>query len=202
MPTGLTIRAQNLAGWKKKGEKAAKIFKSRSMAVALATVVDEEMRNIIKEQFSSEGAAGGSAGKWPALESRYAARKKKLVGDKTILRFKDRIYRSLVQRGRALPKVGTTSRGFRHWYGTRVKHAQYHQEGGGPHNLPQRKIIDPSQKQFQRMLKRMERVASRKLREKPWVDKQRGKGGKVTAGAASELTRLLQLSIAKESGRV
>ncbi len=199
MPTGLTIRAQNLAGWKKKGEKAAKIFKSRSMAVALATVVDDEMRKIIIEQFGSEGGAGAS-GRWQDLDPVYAARKQKLFGNKTIMRRRDILYRALTQRARALPKTGTTSRGFRHWYGTRVKYAEFHQKGMG--NNPQRKIIDPSQKQFRRMLKRMERVASRKLRGQPWVDKQRGKGGKVTGGAASELTRQLQLSIAAQGGRV
>lgn len=189
MPTGLIIRAQNLAGWKKKGEKAAKIFKSRTMTVALGKDVNIEMRKISREQFHTQGSAGAH-GRWAPLSDDYAEWKHKAFPGKTILRLTDKLYRSMT-RVRPPSRVRITSWGFQFWYGTKIPdYPERHQKGPG--NFPQRRIIDPTRKQIQRMMRRIEKTTVRKMGRQPFVDKQKGK--------SSKLTRQLQQSIQTTKG--
>ena len=192
----MTVKAVNLAGWKQKGKKAAQVFRSRRMSRILSTEAGAEMRKISKEQFQSEGAAGAS-GRWPDLDPQYAVRKQQLVGAKTIMRFRSRLYRSLTSRANeADPRMGTTSSGFRMWYGTKIPiYPEVHHKGIGPQ--PERKIIDPSQRQMTRMARRLEKATRRELKGLPFVDKVQGRGARITRGGI-DLTTLLQQSIAQE----
>lgn len=104
-------------------------------------IVEPGFRQIMREQFDSEGAAGRS-GKWKPLSPGYAKQKRLQYGDKPILQATNRLERSLTGRtGDSLVIINRQSVSF----GTSVPYATFHQTGTA--KMPRRKIIDLSDDQ-------------------------------------------------------
>jgi phage gpG-like protein len=91
----------------------------------------EEFRDIEKERFDAEGFD------WPPLAPGTVARKKRLYGDKPILRATDALYESLTIKGAA----GNVSRVFPLMaeFGTNIFYAIFHQTGTS--RMPAREVI-------------------------------------------------------------
>lgn len=100
--------------------------------------VGEDLRDQLKERFDAEGYG------WEKLSTRsvnntasYAARKAKQYPGKTILRRKDRMYKSLVRKN--APGNVSRVRPMEAEFGTTVPYARHHQTGTG--TMPAREIF-------------------------------------------------------------
>lgn len=112
-----------------------------------------DVREILVEQFAHEGNG------WAPLTPAYAARKRRLYGDKPILRATDRMFLSLTNKG-AEGNI-TDIHPMEASYGTSVKskggfpYPRAHQRGAG--NLPQRKIFALTEANKRRITRTMQR---------------------------------------------
>lgn len=121
--------------------------------------VRDEFWSIEKEQFASEGRAGGS-GPWKPLTKKYAERKIKRYGAKPILVASGRLKASLT--GQTADTVYEPSEK-EVAIGTRVPYAGYHYRGAG--KLPERKPISFSESQKRRLSKTIQKGLVRELRK-------------------------------------
>ena len=129
--------------------------------------VASEFYKIEKEQFDSEGGAGKS-GKWKALKPEYAKRKQKKWGNVPILHASGEMMRSLTSRnapGAVLEKTADELT-----LGTINPKALYHHGNKRAKGVPQRKVVDPTDAQVDRLSKviqgKMKQlIANAKLRD-------------------------------------
>lgn len=117
--------------------------------------VRDEFWEIEKEQFQSGGAAGAS-GKWKPLSPKYEAQKVNKYGTFALLAgtliATEALYKSMTrQTGDSIVDIQKDGIAI----GTKLPYAKYHQRGIG--RLPQRKIIDFSEKQKTGMMKKVQR---------------------------------------------
>lgn len=121
--------------------------------------VQSEFFAIEKEQFNSEGGKGAS-GNWQALSPAYREIKQKRYGSKPILRATDRLFKSLTgETDDSIAQFGKTEAAF----GTRLPYARRHQGGGG--RLPRREPISLSDKQKERIVKRIGKELLNRLKK-------------------------------------
>lgn len=118
---------------------------------------------IEQDQFQSEGAAGAS-GKWKPLSKKYEAQKINKYGTFALLAgvliASEALYKSLTrQTGDTVLDIQKDSITI----GTKLPYAKYHQRGGG--RLPQRKIIDFSEKQKTSMMKGIQKTMVSEMRK-------------------------------------
>ena len=121
------------------------------------------------EQFESIGVRGGQ--RWQPLSERYAKWKQKKFPGKPILVRTERLKRSLSLGGSAPDQVAE----FQPLYavfGTSVPYAQYHQRGTS--RMAQRQILQPTQRDVDRMVSRMYRFVERGARDAGLNVKSRG----------------------------
>lgn len=121
------------------------------------------------EQFESIGVRGGQ--RWQPLSERYAKWKQKKFPGKPILVRTERLKRSLSLGGSAPDQVAE----FQPLYavfGTSVPYAQYHQRGTS--RMAQRQILQPTQRDIDRMVSRMYRFIERGARDAGFSVKTRG----------------------------
>lgn len=112
------------------------------------------------EQFESIGARGGQ--RWQPLSERYAKWKAKKYPGKPILVRTERLKRSLSLGGSAPDQVAE----FQPLYavfGTSVPYARHHQYGTS--RMVQRPILQPTQRDVDRMVSRMYRFIERGARD-------------------------------------
>lgn len=100
----------------------------------------------LKEQFSSEGAAG-VGGKWKELSSPYKERKAKKYGSVPILQATGKLYRSLTRDG---GDSVVDYQPLEMSLGTTVPYAAYHQRGTG--KMPARPVFDFTDESKKRIL--------------------------------------------------
>lgn len=125
--------------------------------------VRDEFRVIMADQFQSGGAAGAS-GKWKPLSKKYEAQKINKYGTFALLAgvliASEALYKSLTRETSdsvvEIQKDGIA-------IGTSLPYAKYHQRGGG--RLPQRKIIDFSEKQKTGMMKKIQKTMVSMMRK-------------------------------------
>lgn len=144
-----------------------RIFRRMDLSLSDLTPVWEETRDafweIEKEQFASEGAAGG-AGRFERLSPKYEKVKARRYPGKPILEATGRMRAaytsktsdSVVQISRDSLTVGGR--------GKVGRIAAYHQRGGG--RLPQRKVISFSESQKRRMTKRLQKRMLKEMRRR------------------------------------
>ena len=105
------------------------------------------LRQIMGEQFSSEGSRGGEP--WAPLSSRYSAYKLSRWGQQPILVASRAMRESLTDPGGShierRPERDTLE------FGTRVPYAVYHQTG--TERMPQRKILDLVERDRRNLMK-------------------------------------------------
>ena len=121
------------------------------------------------EQFESIGVRGGQ--RWQRLSERYAKWKQKKFPGKPILVRTERLKRSLSLGGSAPDQVAE----FQPLYavfGTLVPYAQYHQRGTS--RMAQRQILQPTQRDIDRIVSRMYRYTERGARDAGLNVKSRG----------------------------
>lgn len=114
-----------------------------------ARPAQEWMSETGREQFRSEGAAGAS-GPWDRLSPMTERRKRKLYGDRPILQASGEMERMLTQSGslRALMAVTDDKVVFR-----LPPPSVFHQRG--TRRMPQRKVVDPSDRQKEGLRERV-----------------------------------------------
>lgn len=129
-------------------------FSRADLVISDLRPVWDEIRNeffdIQREQFKSEGGAG-SSGQWKPLSTKYARLKNKKYPGKTILRRTDKLFKSLTSNTSDsiyIPKKDEVA------MGTSVKYAKYHHNGSG--RLPQREVISFSNRQRNRLTKKIQ----------------------------------------------
>lgn len=111
--------------------------------------IKDEFFAIEREQFASQGKAG-AGGQWAPLSIKYETIKNEKYPAQTILRASDKMFESL---------TGETSDTFfeankeEMAIGTTRPYAKHHQKGGK--NLPQREVISFSERQKNRLQKRI-----------------------------------------------
>lgn len=120
--------------------------------------VRDEFRAIEKEQFASEGGQGRD-GRWQELSDAYKSRKVKQYGEKPILQASGKLMKSLT--GDTADSVYRPAKQSIE-IGTRVKYGLFHQTGSG--NLPRRAPINFSERQRERLMKRIQGALVRELR--------------------------------------
>jgi phage gpG-like protein len=107
--------------------------------------VTQELRDIMAEQFTSQGALG-QTGRWAPLEGRYAARKRRQYPGRTILERTGALRASLqVSTGQSI--VERSPRAL--FFGTSVPYAGYHQSG--TEKMPRRAIFAMTNRQAARI---------------------------------------------------
>lgn len=106
-----------------------------------------DVRDILVEQFAKEGNG------WVPLTPAYAIRKRRLFGDKTILRATDRMFVSLTQKGAAgnITEIAPMEAS----YGTSVPYARFHQTGTS--RMAQRKIFALTEANKRRITRTVQR---------------------------------------------
>ncbi len=119
--------------------------------------VKKKFHEIEKEQFDSEGSAGGD--RWQPLSERYAAQKIKQYGSKPILQATGDLYRSLTGDG---PYTHYQTNKTQIEIGTTLPYGLYHQRGGG--KLPKRPPINFSDRQKNELMKVIQSGLIRELR--------------------------------------
>jgi phage gpG-like protein len=106
--------------------------------------VTQELRDIMAEQFTSQGALG-QTGRWASLDKKYAARKARQFPGRTILERSGALRASLqVQTGDSI--VEGSPRAL--FFGTSVPYAGFHQKGEG---VPKRAIFAMTNRQTARI---------------------------------------------------
>lgn len=125
--------------------------------------VRDEFWEIEQDQFQSGGAAGAS-GKWQPLSSAYEKQKVAKYGTFALLAgtliATEALYKSLTREtGDSIVDIQKDGIAI----GTRLSYAKYHQRGGG--RLPQRKIIDFSEKQKTGMMKKIQKKILEQMRK-------------------------------------
>lgn len=121
--------------------------------------VQTEFYKIEREQFDSEGRAGES-GKFKPLSPAYERVKQAKFGSVPILTASGRLYKSLTSE--TSDSVVITNKQDAA-FGTNLPYAQAHQKGA--RNLPQRKPIDISSKQQNRLLRTIKKSLLPYLRQ-------------------------------------
>lgn len=106
-----------------------------------------DVREILVEHFAQEGNG------WAPLTPAYAAKKRRLYGDKPILRATDRMFESLTSRDAAgnITEIGEMAAA----YGTNVFYARYHQTGTS--RMAQRKIFSLTEENKRRIMRTLQR---------------------------------------------
>lgn len=113
-------------------EKTRRIEALSDMSGIFSEAIDEVVMPEIKEQLDTEGR-----GRYAPLSPAYAARKRRLYGDRPILQATGIMYRSLTEPGapHQIKRVGPSEA----FFGTDLERARFHQRGRGRRR---RKIID------------------------------------------------------------
>lgn len=126
-------------------------------------VVRDEFWKIEADQFQSSGAAGAS-GKWKPLSKAYEKQKVNKYGTFALLAgvliASEAMYKSLTrQTGDSVVDIQKDGIAI----GTKLARARHHQRGGG--RLPQRKVIDLSEKQKTGMMKKIQKEMIAQMRK-------------------------------------
>jgi ATP phosphoribosyltransferase len=142
-----------------------RVFKRTDLALSDLTEVWKEVRDefwqIEKEQLESEGSAG-KGGKYKRLSNKYAAEKAKKYPGTRILERTGAMYRAYTRKTSDsivdIDKDGITI-GAKGAVGAR---AALHQRGSG--RLPKREVISFSERQKNRMMKRIQKTMLKEMR--------------------------------------
>src|SRR5215204_252396 len=136
-----------------------RVFRRINANFSDLTPVWEEVRDVFWEietdQFQSKGSAGAS-GKWKELSPKTEAAKVNKYGTFALLAgtliATEAMYKSLTrQTSDSIVDIQRDGIAI----GTRLPYAKFHQRGGG--RLPQRKVIDFSEKQKTSMMKKIQK---------------------------------------------
>jgi len=122
------------------------------------------------EQFESLGARGGQ--RWQPLSERYAKWKEKKYPGKPILVRTERLKRSL-SLGGSEPDQVKDFQPLSATFGTRVPYARYHQRG--TKRMPARPVLQPTQRDVDRMVSRLFRFAERGARDAGFQTRSRAR---------------------------
>ena len=122
------------------------------------------------EQFESLGARGGQ--RWAPLSEKYAKWKAKKYPGKPILVRTERLKRSL-SLGGSEPDQVKEFQPLSATFGTRVPYARYHQRG--TKRMPARPVLQPTQRDVDRMVSRLYRFAERGARDAGFQTRSRAR---------------------------
>jgi phage gpG-like protein len=122
------------------------------------------------EQFESLGSRGGQ--RWQPLNEKYAKWKAQRFPGKPILVRTERLKRSLSLGGSEPDQVKEFAPMYA-VFGTRVPYARYHQRG--TRRMPARPILQPTQRDVDRMVSRLYRFAERGARDAGFQTRSRSR---------------------------
>ena len=122
------------------------------------------------EQFESLGARGGQ--RWEPLSARYAKWKAQAYPGKPILVRTERLKRSLSVGGSEPDQIKDFQE-MSATFGTRVPYARFHQRG--TRRMPARPVLQPTQRDVDRMVSRLFRFAERGARDAGFQTRSRAR---------------------------
>ena len=165
MANTVTITS-NIEKWKKLAKLTAREFDAPETIRKVSIVLNRRFRLLARRSFESQGSSSGLA--WPQLSEPYRTWKAKKYPGKTILRRKDRMYRSFTTKRFGVGFGSRTSAGFNYMYGSTVEYAKYHHEGRSP--LPQRRVLQYTSQQLRGVTGAIARTIQQGIFSRAWFD--------------------------------
>lgn len=168
----MRVVVKNFKQWSKGAQDTARALTAPDVIRDQEVMLTRRWQRLFREVFDSEGAKTAS-GRWARLSPAYAAQKARRFPGKTILRRKDRMFRSFVTRRENVAFAARHRDGFLFKYGSLVPvYPELHQTGTP--FMPARKIIDPTRQQLTGVAAAMGRTLVEGMFRRKWFDRRSG----------------------------